>query len=604
MKFTGKTFLVSLCALASFNGMAAVEDFTPVSAINESGWYQIRQVVSYNKSSSVSYTAPRYLYSSNTVEPTANYTYVGTAAAPKDDATAFLYVDKGTSDYAIRTLNGFYTTAVAKQTTSRTAITVSLEDESNNAFRVGTYWDDWFDSFIGGGSGSAYAVTRFQFSKVSSETLSKYDIYSVSINGGNNSSITTNSSDNKGNATVYNGGSYFFVKGATPTAADFTPTSVAGMEAKVSVDNDQKKIVVTYLPDVFKDGSVYTITNYQQSGTHFVMCMDQTHGGLYADEVTNTHGNEKLFACHILDNGKVTFSSVATGAYLKYYGYRDNKNKGYTDGQGMTDVYDADVCDFSFVSTTSTVADTYLMYTPKRESSSTREGVVVVNSDKTFNGNGVSVAYASGYSNLFKFEKVEDFSYNKVTLQPKDGKNYASVYLTYPYTLPEGVEAYYGRAVKEDNSQITLTKIEGNVVPKQTAVVLMSESVSGEQTLIPAVCTTTTTLENKLSGTLEDETLSSDKTVYGFTGKYDEIGFYKWTGEKLPKGKAFLAFDNSSNAAQAFVLNFDNGAVTAISQVNGTDKAASNACYDLSGRRVSKPTKGVYIVNGKKMLCK
>lgn len=603
MNFTIKTLFASLCALTAIDGLATAEDFTPVSAINESGWYQIRQVVGYHKSSTISYDAPRYLYSSNTVE-SSGYTYVGTAAAPKDDASAFIYVDKGTSDYAIRTLNGIYTNACAKQTTSRTSITISLEDAEKNAFRVGTYWDDWFDSFIGGSSNSSFAVARFQFSKVTSETLNMYDIYNVSINGGNNSNVTTNSSDNRGNATVYNGGSYFFVKGATPTAADFTPSTVAGMQVKVTVDKGQKKIIVTYLPKILEDGAIYTITNYQQSGTNFAMCMNQTNGGLYADEVTNTHGNEKLFACHILDNGKVTFSSVATGAYLKYYGYKDNKSQGYTDGKGMTDVYDADVCDFSFMSAASTVADTYLMYTPKRESSSTREGVIVVNNDKTFNGNGVSVAYAAGYSNLFKFEKVEDFNYNKVTLQTKNGKNYASVYLPYPYTLPDGVEAYYGRAITNDNSQITLTKIDGNVVPKTTAVVLMSESVSGEQTLIPAICTTTTSLNNKLNGTLEDETLSADKTVYGFTGKYDEVGFYKWTGENLPKGKAFLSIDNSTNAAQAFVLNFDNGAVTAIKQANGTENTTTKVYYDLSGRRVNKPNKGVYIVNGKKICCK
>ena len=602
--FTIKTMLASVCAMSALHGVAQVEEFTPVSEITESGWYQLRQVVGYSKKTSISYEAPRYVFSSNTIEPSKSYTFLGSADGPKDDASAFVYVDKGTSDYAIRTLNGVYANALAKPAYTRTAINVTLQDESNKAFSVGTYWDDYFTNFLGGGStASTYGTARFQFSKVAEETLNKYDIYSVTISGGSgNPTVTTNSSNNKGNATVYDGGSYFFVKGATPTAADFTASAVTGFDSKISVDTEAKTIHVNYYINIFEDGAIYTITNYQKSGTHYVLCMDKTHNGVYADEATNTHGNEKFFACHITDEGKVTFSSVATGAYLKYYGYKDYSGNGRVDGQGMSEVYDAIVCDFSFISTASTVADTYIMYTPKREASSTREGVLVIKSDKTFDGYSTAVGYADTYSNLFQFSKVTDFTYNKVTLQSKDNKSYASVYLTYPYTLPEGVDAYYGKAVNNDNSQITLTKIDGNVVPMNTAVVLMSESVSGEVSLVPALCTAKTTLDNKLNGTIEDETAASGKTIYGFTGKYEDVGFYKWTGEKLPKGKAYLSLDNVSGAAQGFALNF--GDATSIGNVITNQSTTTKTYYDLSGRRVSNPAKGIYIVNGKKVIIK
>lgn len=600
--FTIKTMLASVCAMSALHGVAQVEEFTPVSEITESGWYQLRQVVGGNiKASTISYTSPRYVFSSNTLEPTAQYTFLGTADAPKNDASAFIYVDKGESDYAIRTLNGVYTTTMAKPVYSRTAISIELKDESNKTFSVGSYWDDYFTDFMGGGSAvGTYGKARFQFSKVTSETLDKYDIYSVSINGGSgNPTVTTNSSDNKGNATVYDGGSYFFTKGATPTAEDFTASTIEGLYANVFVDNDQKTVKVYYT--FLEDGAIYTITNQQKSGTHFTMCMDNAHGGLYADEATNEHGNEKLFACHVTNEGKVAFSSVAMGTYLKYYGKVDAGST-MVEGQGSTEVYDAIVCDFSFISTASTVADTYIMYTPKRYASSSKNGVLIVNSDKTFNGNSAAVAYADGYSDLFKFEKVTDFTYNKATLQSKDNKSYASVFLTYPYTLPDGVDAYYGKAVNNDNSQITLTKIDGNVVPMNTAVVLMSESVSGEVSLVPALCTAKTTLDNKLSGTIEDETVASGKTIYGFTGKYEDVGFYKWTGEKLPKGKAYLSLDNVSGAAQGFALNF--GDATSIGNVITNQSTTTKTYYDLSGRRVSNPAKGIYIVNGKKVIIK
>ena len=72
------------------------------------------------------------------------------------------------------------------------------------------------------------------------------------------------------------------------------------------------------------------------------------------------------------------------------------------------------------------------------------------------------------------------------------------------------------------------------------------------------------------------------------------------------EGTAFLnngfkAYLPKTGAAQALRFNF--GGTTAIeSVVNGIN--ANAAIYDLSGRRVEKATKGIYIVNGKKMIVK
>ena len=41
---------------------------------------------------------------------------------------------------------------------------------------------------------------------------------------------------------------------------------------------------------------------------------------------------------------------------------------------------------------------------------------------------------------------------------------------------------------------------------------------------------------------------------------------------------------------------------TAVEEVTTTDKCCNDAIYDLMGRKISNPGKGVYIVNGKKYL--
>lgn len=65
------------------------------------------------------------------------------------------------------------------------------------------------------------------------------------------------------------------------------------------------------------------------------------------------------------------------------------------------------------------------------------------------------------------------------------------------------------------------------------------------------------------------------------------IGFYK----------AYLTVENS--AAQA--IKFDFG-TTAIEGVESATGVANSAIYDLAGRKVQNMTKGLYIVNGKKVI--
>ena len=86
------------------------------------------------------------------------------------------------------------------------------------------------------------------------------------------------------------------------------------------------------------------------------------------------------------------------------------------------------------------------------------------------------------------------------------------------------------------------------------------------------------------------------------------VGFY-WmnaTGAAFTNGahKAYLKLDKNASAGSQAVNGFPfNGTTTGIEQIEaGAD--AKNAIYDLSGRRVNKAAKGIYILNGKKVLVK
>ncbi|MBR6926681.1 MAG: hypothetical protein IKH52_05685, partial [Bacteroidaceae bacterium] len=83
----------------------------------------------------------------------------------------------------------------------------------------------------------------------------------------------------------------------------------------------------------------------------------------------------------------------------------------------------------------------------------------------------------------------------------------------------------------------------------------------------------------------------------------DQVGFALLNdSERNIAGFKAYYISTAAGEAPAFLL-FDDGTVTGINAVNA---AAQNgaAVYDLQGRRVSNAQKGVYIVNGQKVLVK
>ena len=79
------------------------------------------------------------------------------------------------------------------------------------------------------------------------------------------------------------------------------------------------------------------------------------------------------------------------------------------------------------------------------------------------------------------------------------------------------------------------------------------------------------------------------------------MGFYKLSaGGTIKAHKAYLTY-SGGGAPEFFDLD---GNVTGIKAIDNGQLTIDDAVYDLQGRRVSKPTKGLYIVNGKKVIIK
>ena len=61
---------------------------------------------------------------------------------------------------------------------------------------------------------------------------------------------------------------------------------------------------------------------------------------------------------------------------------------------------------------------------------------------------------------------------------------------------------------------------------------------------------------------------------------------------------------STGSGARELSISFGDEDVTALTQVNSEERKMNNEYYDLQGRKVAQPTKGLYIVNGKKVVIK
>lgn len=587
---------LSLC-FAALSLAAVAQEFTPVSEITESGWYKMRMVTS-NQNSEVSLTAPLYVYSTGIeLEQNAStaYPFVASATPAASEAANYVYIEKVGSTYSILSPDGHYANGAAKSARAAfTSLAITSKNAANNTFTIkggGTFWD-CYNNYVG--AYGASSNTSYQFSKATD--IDNYDIYTVNITDGfsgshpgKDSFVLINSAASKGVPRAYNGGKLFFEKDADVKSTDFAAPGTATQVASVKVDKAAKTINITM--EDLQEGGVYMLTNVQKDGTLFPIYMD-ADAGLQIGTAGTDYGTQAMFTL-AKDGDKVALVSAACG---QYWGYTGRDASGH---DGAEETYDADHCGLTMVSANGTLAGTYYMYA-QRYAAAKAGSFVILKGTKAWDGYSDKVAYEANYSNLFYVQRVDTYPYNTVNLQAKNGKHYASVYVPFAFNIPADVKAFYGYAVSP--TDVELHEVEGGVVPKGQAVVLRSASVQGEQLLVPSLTQPDAVLENKLQGTITPAAVGS-AAVYAFTGKYDDLGFYQWTGANYPLGKAYLVLDPGT-AVMGFSLRFAGEAATGIDHSLTDAAQGQRAVYDLSGRRVQQPAHGVYLVNGKKVWVK
>ena len=172
---------------------------------------------------------------------------------------------------------------------------------------------------------------------------------------------------------------------------------------------------------------------------------------------------------------------------------------------------------------------------------------------------------------------------------------YATYVPTMKVAVPDDVSAYKVSATATEATLTPLTVIRAG----EPVVIYKDVDAATEVTFTATSADASDVTGNELHVSATDVT--ADGTQYVLAkpdGK--EIGFYKAaSGTTIAAGKAYLV---SPSGAPCFVFNFD-GSATGIEAVEAA-KSFDGAFYNLAGQRVSQPTRGLYIVNGKKVVIK
>lgn len=196
-----------------------------------------------------------------------------------------------------------------------------------------------------------------------------------------------------------------------------------------------------------------------------------------------------------------------------------------------------------------------------------------------------------------------------------ESNNWATFYADKPVHLPVGISARYvesGTLTETGTAGVLAlgyTTYQGSLLPACTGVLLASKT-AGQQTIYSSIATGVPAVPNLFKGIAnEGETLKVTGTLFALGHPEGEIpGFYRYDAtDGFAPNKAYLDLilpADQANTASILLVEHP-GTPTGIESVTDQDNENGSVYYDLSGKRVTNPTRpGIYIKNHKKEVVK
>ena len=172
------------------------------------------------------------------------------------------------------------------------------------------------------------------------------------------------------------------------------------------------------------------------------------------------------------------------------------------------------------------------------------------------------------------------------------------------YSTNANLKAYIA---VEDNGAIKYNEVEK--VPAATGVLLRATDGGGKNYTVSVTDETTGDMTgNKLvrgEGAAVSSTAAGSKYNYILNVVDNEIGFYRAAGNTVATNRAYLQTSiNAGGAGARIAIVFDDDDTTGVQELQNSRMDELESYYNLAGQRVAQPTKGLYIVNGKKVILK
>ncbi len=340
-----------------------------------------------------------------------------------------------------------------------------------------------------------------------------------------------------------------------------------------------------------EDGKAYRIAVNGATGNKWYLPISGAPVTNVASAATFVCGksNNKCLFVLANDSKYLTYNGVRDGVYDSRWNSFTVSSLSAKSSTGFNNTYPA-AARFGYV---------FIESSGRDAGQPSKEGCLVVKEDGTwsaaddpfFNGN---------HTSAITFEEVE-FPYTTANLQyDKDrteGPTYSTIYLPFAMTIPAGVKAY-GVTGNEDSRMILNKVADGEQdtnLPKG-GYILYSESVNGPVSIAPAAANPESA-DNLLTGSVDPNASLPLGTIW-VLGKKSGIGFYQYTGQTYPLGKALYVGANTGTSK--FSLSF-NDVVTDIKNLENANRKSANI-YNLQGVRLNHIQKGLNIVDGKKVI--
>lgn len=368
-----------------------------------------------------------------------------------------------------------------------------------------------------------------------------------------------------------------------------------------------------------EDGKAYYIRPVNRAAT------DRSKNRLYCDNgsleigVGETDNNNAIFYAHKTADFKYIFTNNA-GKYLTFKaesksingvsnGFADEYNNYYVftlfPMQSFSGVSGDNITSSNPTTGCLDEAGLFLLQGAMTTGRDDNHYLMANTKDKKFhNGTTTQIFYTSDNNTCaFAFEEAPQQNKFKTTALTVDDvtANIATYSSPFPVVLPKEVDAYIAVSAGET---IVLKKITG-ALPKNTGVILSAEEAKD---YIPTACTTEEVASidagNKLVASTGNA-IDASTQAYVLAKTTDNKAVFKILSSNtddraLAQYKAYLNLTGSLAAKLA--ISFNNN-VTAISNATLAQEKTSSI-YDLSGRKSNKLQKGIYIVNGKKIIVK